>query len=445
MASSAPPAGLVAMRLPHAFHGLFRKAGDPALLPDDAAAIGAPAGAPARRAPTRADLRQFERRLRALARAASRTEPLVAGRLQIIALSRVRERLADDWPRLATRVHRLTRQILERRLAQEDVYVQAGERYVILFAGLASVEATFKAQAIAREITALLIGELPEVDAAPVEIAIHEIDPGELRARPTLVTLSARMDAATPRATATSAGVAGLRRADRCPPRFEYLPIWSRRGRAIVGYFSTCREAVAGDDQERYDLDCLALRSVLKALPRMARHGHAALVVVPVHWQTLVQLQRRHDYLDLCRQAQLPLNRHLGFAISDLAAGAWHDLIRDRLLPLKPFARLFLIWAQPEPAQIRQLAELGVDALAFEAPAAGVLDEAQHLRIQDFARDAARHNLATCALGVDRRSTALALLAAGIDFLGGDAIAAPVATPGAAYRLDLTAGGAGRK
>jgi hypothetical protein len=448
MARSAQPVGFLVMRLPQALRGLFKSEDDPALLLDHPTAAAAtapsPASAPASRRQIRSDkarLKSFENRLHSLTAASSPSEPLIAGRLQIIALSRVKERLGEDWARLATRVHRLTRQILERRLADEDVYVQAGDCYVILFARLTGIEATFKAQAITREITALLIGDLPEVEEAPIRMTIHEIDPCELRAEPTLESLVARMDAAAARETATidDGGAGAPRRAEPGPAQFDYLPIWSRRGRAIVGYLCRRRQGAQSDEGDPYDLDCLALRTVLAALPDMERDGRAALVVAPVHWDTLVQLQRRQSYLDLCRQAPLQLNRRLAFAISDVAAGAWRDLICDRLLPLKPFARLFLVRVPPEPAQIRHLADIGVDALAFELAPAGAFDDAHRQRVLEFARDAARHRLATCALGVDRRSTALDLLAAGVDFLGGKAIAPRVGAPGAAYRLDLTA------
>ena len=181
------------MRLPLAIRGLFKRGDEFGLLLQAAGAATPRPGPPPTRA-EKARLKHFESRLRSLAQAGGSDAPLVAGRLQIIALSRVKERLGQDWARLATRVHRLTRRILERRLTDEDVYVQVGDCYMILFARLTSVEATFKAQTIAREITALLIGDLPEVDEAPIQITIHEIDPGELRARPTLETLAARMD-----------------------------------------------------------------------------------------------------------------------------------------------------------------------------------------------------------------------------------------------------------
>ncbi len=425
------------MRLPQAFRGLFRRHDDPELLLERRTAGHAPDPGPARS--DRARLKHFERRLRELTQAAERPEPLIAGRLQIIALARVKQRLGRDWPRLATRVHRLTRQLLDRRLAEADVYVRAaGDRYIVLFAKLTSVEATFKAQAIARELSALLIGELPPVDEAPVQVTVHEIDPGELSTRPTLGTLVARMDAESGASGMHArGGPGGPRPAPRGALPFDYLPIWSRRGRAIVGYLGGCRQDAEGHDQERYEVDCLALRSVLAALSRMEGHGHAAVVIAPVHWDTLVQLQRRPDYLDLCRQMPPQLNRRLGFAASDVAAGAWRDQIRDRLQPLKPFARFFLLRLPPEPAPIRDLAEIGLDALAFDNPQAGGLDAQQRERLESMVRDAARHKLATCALGIGDRSAALALLAAGVDFLGGDAVAPRVRAPGPAYRLEL--------
>jgi hypothetical protein len=440
------------MRLPQTILGLFKKEDESALLleqPEAEAAASspptsAPPAAPAHSRVSRSDkarLKHFETRLRTLAEARGPSEPLVAGRLQIIALSRVKERLGEDWPRLATNVHRLTRKILERRLADEDIYARAGDCYVILFATLTDIEATFKAQAITREITTLLIGDLPELDEEPIRMTVHEIDPGALKAKPTLASLVARMDAAAREPDVIEDhGPTAPRCAASNLAQFDYLPIWSRRGRAIVGYLCTHRQGAGGDDRDLYDLDCQALRTVLTALPDMERAGRAALVVAPVHWDTLVQLQRRQGYLELCRQSPLQLNRQLGFAIADVAAGAWRDLIGDRLLPLKPFARLFLVWAPPEPAQIRHLADIGVEGVAFEVSSGVAFDDAQRQRIEEFARDAARHRLATCALGVDQRGTAQALLAAGVDFLGGEAIAPPVTAPGAAYRLDLSAG-----
>ncbi len=431
------------MRLPPAIRGLLRRE-DASALPLEAPAAAMPRPSPALLAARatrseRARLKHFESRLRTLTKGSGLDAPLVAGRLQIIALSRVKERLGDDWERLAAKVHRLTQQILDRRLADEDVYVQVADRYMILFARLSSVEATFKAQAIAREITVLLIGELPEVDEAPVRITVHEIDPAELRGKPTLERLVATFDE-------VAAGAAGAiddprpARPDfagRGRLQFDYLPIWSRRGKAIVGYACTCRQS-GGEGEDPYDLDCLALRTVLATLPEMERHGYAALVVAPIRWDTLVQLHRRQAYLDLCRHMPRQLNRQLGFSISDVPAGAWGDLIRDHLFPLKPFARFFFVYAPAEPAQIRNLADIGVDALAFDASPGGTFDDAQRQRIEVFVRDASRHKLATCALGVSERSTALTLLAAGVDFLGGDAIAPKVGAPGAAYRLDLT-------
>ncbi len=447
MASAAQPVGIVPMRLPQAIRGLFKRGDESALLLEQPAAARAAAPPPASGRPSRSEkarLKHFEGRLRTLTQASSPSEPLVAGRLQMIALSRVKERLGDDWSKLSTKVHRLTQQILERRLTDEDVYVQVGDRYMILFAKLTSVEATFKAQAIAREITALLIGELPEVDEAPIQVTVHEIDPAELSGKSSLESLVAKMDDVAAREsgkTEPDGGPGAPHFGDRSPVQFDYLPIWSRRGKAVVGYACSRRQDTESEDQDTYELDCLALRTVLATLPDMERHGYAALVVAPIHWDTLVQLQRRQIYLDLCRQVPRQLNRQLGFSISDMAAGAWRDLIRDRLFPLKPFARFFFVCAPPEPAQIRNLADIGVDALAFDAMWGGAFDDAQRQQIEGFVRDASRHKLATCALGIGERSTALALLKAGVDFLAGDAVAPKVGAPGAAYRLDLTAQG----
>ncbi len=246
------------MRMPQAIRGLFKREDESALLLEQSAAArttAAQASASAAGRASRSDkarLKHFESRLRTLTQASSKSEPLVAGRLQMIALSRVKERLGDDWSRLATKVHRLTQQILERRLTEQDVYVQVADRYMILFASLTSVEATFKAQAIAREITALLIGELPEVDEAPIQVTVHEIDPAELSGKSSLESLVAKMDdvAAREFEERGHGGPADPDLVDRGPVRFDYLPIWSRRGKAIVGYVCVCRQTTGDHGDE---------------------------------------------------------------------------------------------------------------------------------------------------------------------------------------------------
>jgi hypothetical protein len=221
------------MRLPPAIRDLFRTEDDPGILLDSAAAADMPAapeaGAPVRPRPgpsETARLERFESRLRTLAETGERSGPLIAGRLQIIALSRVKERLGEDWARLAAKIHRLTKRILERRLTDADVYVRVGDRYVILFASLTAIEATFKAQAIAREITALLIGELPEIDETPVRVTIHEIDPGELKGGPSLGALVAQLDhlAAREADKDQDRGPGSPEIADHGPAPFEFLP-----------------------------------------------------------------------------------------------------------------------------------------------------------------------------------------------------------------------------
>ncbi len=85
--------------------------------------------------------------------------PLV-GRLNLIGLNKVKERFGSEWPRVAQRADRITRNIIERHVGPGDVYASWGpESYVIVFARLGEAEARVKCLLIGNEITKSLLGE----------------------------------------------------------------------------------------------------------------------------------------------------------------------------------------------------------------------------------------------------------------------------------------------
>ena len=94
---------------------------------------------------------------------------VVAGKLQLIGLELIKQRLGDRWPAMAERTFALAERVIQKYMRQGDVLRRSSEDgFLVLFGNLTEAEAQFKAEAIGNEIREQLIGEVPEAAEARV-------------------------------------------------------------------------------------------------------------------------------------------------------------------------------------------------------------------------------------------------------------------------------------
>jgi hypothetical protein len=104
-----------------------------------------------------------------------------AAKLQLVGLERVKASLGDRWPQLADRVRDVAQTVIKKHLLPGDVSEQHGDDgYLVLFAQLSRDDASFKAEAISREIERRLIGchltEIAECRAVVVMVDLEEAE-----------------------------------------------------------------------------------------------------------------------------------------------------------------------------------------------------------------------------------------------------------------------------
>lgn len=84
---------------------------------------------------------------------------IVAGRFQMLGLETIKEALGDDWPKHAARVTKIASDTITKRLADHDVFeITRDKEFLVCFGSLSEQEAAFKAETIAREIQAQILG-----------------------------------------------------------------------------------------------------------------------------------------------------------------------------------------------------------------------------------------------------------------------------------------------
>src|SRR4051812_39384208 len=108
-----------------------------------------------------------------------------AGRLHLVGLDDVREKLGPSWPAAAQKVQAIAEATIARRLLPGDVFEPYDDAsYVVLFASLGRVEAEFKCRAIRNEITRQLLGsewtDLSRVKSRYAELPVESLAEGGL-------------------------------------------------------------------------------------------------------------------------------------------------------------------------------------------------------------------------------------------------------------------------
>jgi hypothetical protein len=106
------------------------------------------------------------------------SEPIVASKLQLIGLERVRTVLGDRWAKLADRVRGIAQSIIEKNLLPGDVFEpHSDDGFLVLFAQLSQEDARFKSAAICRQIERHLIGcNLTDISDCAFEVVIIDAE-----------------------------------------------------------------------------------------------------------------------------------------------------------------------------------------------------------------------------------------------------------------------------
>lgn len=456
---------------------LIRRVGNKlsGLLTEETAATKA--GAPASAA-TGADAPQslhlvreeFENHLRALVRQNSEAQQPLAGRVNFIGLSKIREKLGDRWAHLAERADDITRKAIERRLTNADVYTRYKElHYLIIFAQLSREQAQLKCALIAEEITKRLLGEDIAPELLEVKTMVSPIG-GDIAFEdvPSIETLANQINgaddeqsAAKPPAGSTTTDEEDAwwqtGNTDGADPlagvQLVYRPMWDVKRNAVTTY--VCVPALPGpagrlrvgeseiprlhEPAIAHRLDVMVQRRVITDLRKLVAAGQRYLLCLPVHFETLASAQRRAEFAELCQRGIPPQgSKFLVFEITNVPAGVPASRLLDLSITLRKFSRGMLMRTTVDQTALRPAGESGVAGVGFENVAHGASESRQIQDMERFAAAAKKVGLVAYVHGLQSTSLATAAIGAGFDFVDGDVVKSVVDQPRAAFSFDMS-------
>lgn len=397
----------------------------------------------------------FEDRLKALL-LQSGQGALLSGRINFIGMQKIKERFGDDWERIADRADRIARNVIERHLAQGDIFTSVNNlTYVLVFARLTTDQAKVKCRAIADEIAMALLGEKGG-DLLEVKTAVKRID-GTLAFETIALTeqLCASLEAveALEFIEAPEAPAAPRSKNPFANLRVVYRPIWDRSHNVVSAYLCTAQilsgdgtsvlgdaAALIEDDmEERAQLDERLSRHALRDLAAMMREGRKLLLALPVHFETLSAAGRRRDYLAaLDRGLPDGAGKYLMIEVTDVPAGAPQSRIVEITAPLRRLCRGFMLGLPIDAVDLANLKGCGAVAIGCDIARLSSSDALLMQHMNRFARAAEKVGIPSYVHGAKSLSRVVAALGAGFNYIDGSAVASPIENPRGIvdFRLD---------
>src|SRR5258708_30146361 len=262
---------------------------------------------------------ELSRQHRALA------EALIAGNVQMLVLAQVRERLGPTWHEVRERVHGFADEIIRKQLGPGDLYLKASdERFIVLFDRAWRQRGEAKARAMGQLLDERLGGAGEHGALIQVRAVAVELDP-----KTAADTLS------SPQALASSVSQAERDTDKREREAFAkimpslkiaYWPVANLKKRLISMYDAAVPELADGAAAESpggtgafyCELDCFALAKAAEVLARAHLPRHKAVLMAPIHYDTLAARNHRTRYVEACKTLPQGSSRRLLLQIVDL-------------------------------------------------------------------------------------------------------------------------------
>ncbi|HEX2527187.1 MAG TPA: hypothetical protein VHL31_12940 [Geminicoccus sp.] len=367
------------------------------------------------------------------------SEQRTHGCLQILDLEQIRLRFGRRWMDVREKAFQLIEHALDKGLGEDDFYLLASEtRLYLLCTGAPRRDADLRARLIAAAITERLCGVIPggvavRVKSLAVDMEVLLADVVNLH------TLEERIEAAMQAADRAEKEAFAALRASLAP---SWQPVLSPR-RGMVGAYRL-DPVISGEGmpvcslQHHHpgtvngvfdaEMDGWAVETACSALPDTVARGRKALLVVPVHYETLASIALRDPFCLACRKLPKASARRLLFEVHDLPGGLVQARVRELMAYLRPFCVGILV--RLDGAYTDHLAGTGIVGVSMVDPSPD--DPSQAALAREFALSARLHGLRSYLFEAISPATCQRAARAGIDYLAGSGFMPSLHRPGPA-------------
>lgn len=312
-------------------------------------------------------------------------DALIAGNVQMLGFEALKERFGEQWHGIKDKVHLLTEGVIKRHITADDVYCLVNdERFIVLFGKASKPDAHRTAQAIGREVNAKLSGAGAGADAVSVRPMVFEVpreDPVVLRSPQAL---EETVEEAQRRAQAAEAAKVDAAK-DRM--RMRFWPVANVRKRLVSCYHAELHvpdgtelgfdpNEPSGTGAVEASIDRMVLQRAGAALVEAASQRWRALLIVPVHFDTVAAKGYRTQYLEACRLLPRIAEKRLFLMVRGLSDDVPQGRLHTLFSYLAPYVAGFigdfsLAFRRAEKLGGVRMVAIAVDGHAVARPGPG--------------------------------------------------------------------------
>ncbi len=278
-------------------------------------------------------------------------DALIAGNVQMLGFEALKERFGEQWHGIKDKVHLLTEGIIKKHITADDVYCLVNdERFIVLFGKATKEQANKTAAAIGREVNARLSGAGAGADAVSVRPMVFEVprdDPAVLKSP---AALEDTVEEAQRRAQAAEAAKV---EAAKDQMRMRFWPVANVRKRLVSCYHAELHVPegtdLGFDPDEPSDtgaveaaIDRMVMQRAGTALVDAAAQKWRAMLIVPVHYETLAAKGYRTQYLESCKLLPRIAEKRLFLMVRGLADDVPQGRLHTLFSYLAPYVAGFI-------------------------------------------------------------------------------------------------------
>ena len=384
----------------------------------------------------------------------TRQDVVVAGKVHILDLQAIHERIRKQSLRVADSIDVIVQQAIERHLTEADFYSPFKDNYLIAFGELSKEEAQLKCGLIAEEISRWLFGKEPP-DNAVVKTVVARVyrdtDPKALQGIEAVslalehAEVSAELEAEYYRTSKTS-GLSNLPR----NLQFFYRPMWHVRRKVVSTFVCTAAwsrssgrllvgEQVLRDPSDPAaiaELDLKTLCKVIDDLDEAKKLEQRRVVALRVHYSTLNDRNTLQDYLEIWRQVPQDFRRIIVVELVGLPKGVLNSRMLEISLYLKPMTRARIACLSLDDPDFSAVSDIGLFAVGTNLRNHAGTELEIIEQVERFSEKANKKGFRTYIHGLHTLSLTTAAICAGFDYIDGDGITSLVDAPKQMYPLD---------
>jgi len=392
---------------------------------------------------------------------------ILSGNIHLLGLSRIKEHVGSDWPRIAERAQDIAHKAIQRVCTPDDVFTRYDElSYLVIFANLTKDQAQLRCVEIAEDIARRLLGDNFVDEAAEVSTGVFETDGSLIFNAISKQDLIKKLTGQLSSRASVQKGSGGSEEEETEPSfdqfqmdktkalaslRVLYQPMCNLRHQVVANYFAVATAtnvfgATIWDTAVRAEFaavlsstefDVFVARNVMRDLGGHMAKGIRILMGWPVHFDTLATRANREAYFEVCREIPETIRQLLVLELDGLPEGVPNSRLLELTTVMKSFCRTIIVRVPADFRRFEVFQGCNLGAVGFSLSGVSATDAQRISLMNKFVEAASRAHLKAYVHGLSSRAQVLAAVTAGFEWIDGVAVEKPVQAPGQMHRFSV--------